>query len=262
MFTTINGYKFYYHESGIEKTNKTPILFIHGLGSSTLDWEQQIPFFEQHYKVFSIDLRGHGKTEGTEGKYSIPLFAEDIASFLMDRKIKVHIIAISMGGMIAFQLAADHPILVKSMVIINSSVELLMDNPKVRKGIRFRKILPRIVGMKRMGRMLGKKVFPYENQTELRELIAARWATNPIKDYIKSVTALAGWTIKNRLHEINCSILVVGAENDYSTEAEKQEYTDLLSNASLIIVPNTGHAISMEKPTVLNPIIFNFLENK
>jgi len=259
MYTDINGHKFYFHESGTAIKDKTPILFIHGLGSSTLDWEHQISFFEKHYKTLSIDLRGHGQTLGSEGKYSISLFANDVAAFLSEKKLKVHVVGISMGGLVAFQLAVDYPELVKSMVIINSVVDLPMDNPKVRKLIRLRKIVPRIMGMKMMGKVIGKKVFPYPHQGDLRVLIATRWATNKMKDYLKSVNALAGWTVKDRLHKIEHAILVLGAENDYTTKEEKQEYTDLLPNASLSIIPDTGHAVTLENPEAVNRIISNFL---
>ena len=37
-----------------------PLLFLHGLGSSTQDWEKQVPLFAQKYKVYLLDLRGHG----------------------------------------------------------------------------------------------------------------------------------------------------------------------------------------------------------
>ncbi len=257
--TVLNEHTFYFHESGIDKKDKNPILFIHGLGSSTLDWEHQISFFEKHYKTLSIDLRGHGQTLGSEGNYSISLFANDVAAFLSEKKVKVHVVGISMGGLVAFQLAVDFPELVKSMVIINSVVELSMDNPKVRKLIRLRKLVPRIMGMKMMGKVIGKKVFPYPHQGDLRVLIATRWATNKIKEYLKAVNALAGWTVRYHLHKIVQPVLILGGENDYTTTAEKQEHADLLPNASLAIIPDTGHAVTLENPEAVNRIIFDFL---
>ena len=59
-----------------------PLLLIHGLGSSSRDWEYQIPQFSKMYKVITIDLRGHGKTSKPKGSYSIRGFADDVALFL------------------------------------------------------------------------------------------------------------------------------------------------------------------------------------
>ncbi len=41
-----------------------PLLFIHGLGSSLRDWEDQVPVFSKKFKVITLDLRGHGQSDG------------------------------------------------------------------------------------------------------------------------------------------------------------------------------------------------------
>ncbi len=55
--------KLYYEVSGEGQA----LLFIHGLGSSTRDWEYQIPAFAKEYRVIALDLRGHGQSAKTEG---------------------------------------------------------------------------------------------------------------------------------------------------------------------------------------------------
>ena len=59
-----------------------PLLFVHGLGSSSRDWEEQVDFFANRYKVIVFDVRGHGKSGKPPGPYSIPLFATDTAKML------------------------------------------------------------------------------------------------------------------------------------------------------------------------------------
>lgn len=251
-----NNHSFHYEELG----TGTPIIFIHGLGSSTKDWENQVVYFSKSCKTISIDMRGHGKTKGSDGAYSIEQFALDVLPFLEIENQTVHVVGLSMGGLIAFQLAVTHPELVKSLTIINSFVELPLDNRKIRNGVRLRKMIPKILGMKIMGKILGKKLFPNDNQEELRELIANRWAKNKVKDYIKSVNAAAGWSIKNRLAEIKCPTLIVGAEHDYTSIEEKEAYTKLIPNANLVIIPNSHHAVSVEKPKELNQVMHSFLK--
>ena len=53
----------------------SPILFIHGLGSSVRDWEMQEPYFSREYRVITLDVRGHGKSDKPPGPYDVPLFA-------------------------------------------------------------------------------------------------------------------------------------------------------------------------------------------
>ena len=68
----------YYKASG----EGDPLLFIHGLGSSTRDWENQAPYFSDRYRVVTPDLRGHGKSDKPPGPYNISLFANDIAELV------------------------------------------------------------------------------------------------------------------------------------------------------------------------------------
>jgi pimeloyl-ACP methyl ester carboxylesterase len=103
------------------------ILFLHGLGSSGRDWQEQTSFFANRYQVITVDMRGHGESNNPPGAYSIPLFAEDVARLLeVLRTPPVHTVGISMGGMIAFQLAVSNPELVRSLVIVNSSPEFVV----------------------------------------------------------------------------------------------------------------------------------------
>jgi len=257
-FKKINNHEFYYEESGSGEA----VLFIHGLGSSTLDWEYQLPYFSKNYRTIAIDLKGHGKTKSSEETYSIKGFANDVASFLKEETKPVTIIGISMGGMVAFQLAVDYPHLVKKMVIINSFVEVPLDSRANRNKLRLRKFVPKLLGMKATGKMIAKKVFPYENQEALRNLIVSRWEKNNAKDYVKSVKAIAGWSIKEHLSAIVCPVLVVGAEFDYISSEVKIEYTKQMPNAKFVMIPKVHHAVSMEKPDLLNAVITDFFNKE
>ncbi|MDH5508319.1 MAG: alpha/beta hydrolase, partial [Anaerolineae bacterium] len=97
-----------------------PLIFIHGLGSSGRDWEQQVEHFSKSYRVVTYDVRGHGLTAKPKGPYSVPMFAADAAALIQALELApAHIVGLSMGGWIAFQLAVSYPNLLKSMTIIN-----------------------------------------------------------------------------------------------------------------------------------------------
>src|SRR5689334_6959438 len=87
-----------------------PVVLVHGLGSSGRDWEAQIAALAPRYRVLTYDVRGHGSTSKPRGPYTIPQFANDLAALMdaLDHK-PAHVVGISMGGMIAFQLAVDRP---------------------------------------------------------------------------------------------------------------------------------------------------------
>ena len=86
-----------------------PLGLLHGLGEGAADWAGVAPAFARRYRVYAPDLRGHGRS-GRPGRYSVELMAADVLGFLdalgLDR---VDLIGHSMGGLVGYLLAGDHP---------------------------------------------------------------------------------------------------------------------------------------------------------
>ena len=239
-----------------------PLLLIHGLGSSSQDWEMQLPEFSSHFQVINIDLRGHGRSEKPPGPYSIPLFAEDTARLISELGLEsTHILGISLGGMVAFQMALDYPDLVRSLVIVNSVPELIAHNFKDRIDYWKRLLIVRLFGLEKMGQVLAERFFTEPEYEALRQIFVRRWAENYKPSYLASLKAAFGWSVLGRLGEILTPTLVVGADGDYFSNAEKERYTRLMPNAELIIVENSRHALPAEKPAEFNQTVLSFLLN-
>ena len=86
-----------------------PLVLLHGLGEGSADWDGVAPAFAAHYRVYALDLRGHGRSDWP-GAYSVELMSADVLGFLdalgLDR---VDLIGHSMGGLVGYLLAGDHP---------------------------------------------------------------------------------------------------------------------------------------------------------
>jgi len=96
-----------------------PLLMIMGLGGHTLDWGWVLPQeLEKRYRIIMFDNRGAGRSQQPTGPYSIAQMARDTAG-LMDRLglEKANVFGVSMGGMIAQQLAIDQPQRVMKLVL-------------------------------------------------------------------------------------------------------------------------------------------------
>lgn len=64
---TVGDIQLYYEMTGAGP----PLLFIHGLGSSSRDWEKQVAFFSEMYRILAFDIRGH-PAERRRGAFSQP----------------------------------------------------------------------------------------------------------------------------------------------------------------------------------------------
>ncbi|MCJ7717932.1 MAG: alpha/beta hydrolase [Anaerolineales bacterium] len=255
-FLNVDEIDLYYeiHGSG------EPLLFIHGLGSSSRDWELQLDYFAKKFKVILIDVRGHGRSGKPPGPYSIPLFAEDTAKLIQALQIApAHILGISLGGMIAFELGIGYPELVKSLIIVNSTPELVARTLKDWLGIWQRLLIVRFTGMRKMGEVLGNRFLPGPELAELREIFIERWAENDKPAYLEAMKAVMGWSITDRLGEIRCPTLVLAADGDYFPTTDKENYVKQIPGAKLLVIENSRHALPAEKPAEFNLAVMEFL---
>jgi pimeloyl-ACP methyl ester carboxylesterase len=240
-----------------------PLLFIHGLGSSGRDWEMQVPFFARDYRVITADMRGHGQSDKPRGPYSIALFAEDTARLMQALAIApAHVVGISMGGMIAFQLALDHPEMVGSLVIVNSGPQMVGHTFKEWLAVQQRLWITRLLGMRKMGEVLSQRLFPKTEQEPLRAMLVERWAENDARAWRDSMRAIAGWSVADRLGEIQIPTLVVAADADYSSVESKQAYVAKMPRAELAVIHDARHALPVERPDEFNAVVAEFLSRQ
>lgn len=238
-----------------------PLLLIHGLGSSGLDWQHQVEHFRTFRRVITIDLRGHGKSSKPRGAYSIELFARDVAAALRELgHDKLDVVGVSLGGMVAFQLAVDAPQLVQSLVIVNSGPYVPAATFKQRLPLYIRLFYIHVLGLPRMAGALAKRLFPSPGQEELQRIFVERVSANDKACYLASLKAIfGGWDLSARLPDIRCPTLVLAADQDYTPVALKEAYAARMPNARLVVIPDSHHAVFMEKPREFNAALEAFL---
>ncbi|WP_226505111.1 alpha/beta hydrolase [Pseudomonas sp. MWU16-30317] len=238
----------------------SPVLLLHGLGSSGLDWEYQTEALAAHYKVIVLDLRGHGQSAKPRERYSIEGFSADVIALLEHLGCgPVHLVGLSMGGMIGFQLAVDHPQWLKSLCIVNSGPQVKLHSPSDYWQWFKRWGLMRVASMRTIGIALGKNLFPKPDQGALRAKVAERWAGNDKRAYLASFNAIVGWGVQERLGAIDCPTLVISADHDYTPVAVKEHYVTLIPDAHLAVIEDSRHATPLDQPERFNQTLLRFI---
>jgi 3-oxoadipate enol-lactonase len=252
----LDGFSLHFEESGVG----TPVLLLHGLGSSGRDWELVAPGLAAHHRVLVPDVRGHGRSGKPAGTYGVPLFARDIAAFC-DRLglTRVHVVGLSMGGMIGFQLAVDRPELVRSLTIVNSGPDMVLRTVRMRLALAARVLMLKYLGPRRFARVLAPKLFPKPEQAELRRKVEDAIGANDPDAYQRATRGLIGWSVLERLKEVSCPVLVLASDRDYTPLSAKKAYVDLLANARLQVVTDSGHASPMDQPGQIAEAVKGFL---
>jgi len=111
----VNVIDLYCEETG----NGEPLLLISGLSGTTLGREPVRPALGTRFRVISFDNRGAGRSSAPPSPYSTRQMADDAAA-LLDRigVARAHVVALSLGGMIAQELALAHPERVDRLVLL------------------------------------------------------------------------------------------------------------------------------------------------
>ncbi len=258
-YFSVDGTRLYYEETG----TGPPLLFVHGLGSSGRDWFAQVSHFADAYRVIRVDLRGHGRSQRSHGPYHVATFARDVAVLLRTiDATPAHVVGLSMGGMVALQLAADAPRLVRCLVVVNATDDMRLQTWADVWFYVSRRLAVQLLGMRRVGDLIADRLFVKPDQEELREEFIRRWAENDKKGYLWSVDAIMGWSIEDRLASITAPTLLVSSEHDYTPVSEKNRMAAEMPRAELAVVEDTRHALPVERPDEFNGLLEDFLQKQ
>ena len=115
-----DGVALAYEESGI---GNPPTLLVHGWCCDHTYFAPQFEHFRHKYRVVAVDLRGHGQSDKPEQDYTMAAFVDDLVWLCTQLEVKKPVvIGHSMGGVIATQLAAQHPDLPTAIIGVDSPI--------------------------------------------------------------------------------------------------------------------------------------------
>jgi 3-oxoadipate enol-lactonase/4-carboxymuconolactone decarboxylase len=119
-FTLRGGVRLYWKLEGAE--TRPPLILLNSIGTDMSLWDQALPYLLPTFRLLRIDTRGHGASDAPDGDYSLAMLADDVAAAMTDAGIAYASVAgVSLGGMMAMQLAIDHPERVGALALICTS---------------------------------------------------------------------------------------------------------------------------------------------
>ncbi|KGN42145.1 alpha/beta fold hydrolase [Knoellia aerolata] len=120
------------------RTDTDPLLLVHGLGGSHLNWCLVAPDWARDRSVFAMDLRGFGMTPGFPRPTSV-ISNRDLVIAFIEQVVgrPVVLVGNSMGGMVSALVAASRPDLVRATVLVDPALPLVVARPDPRVAARF-----------------------------------------------------------------------------------------------------------------------------
>ncbi|SDG68919.1 alpha/beta fold hydrolase [Winogradskyella thalassocola] len=237
------------------------LLMLHGLGSTKKDWDAQVPFFSKTHRVITVDLRGHGESTKPKDAYGVKLMTEDVKQLLDQLNIKkATLVGFSMGGAIAFEMAAKHPEYLENLVIVNSGPDFNAMGQIGKDLLQNRTHFLETQGLEILSKEISFNMFPEDHQIDLRNAFETRCKNNDYNAYYKSFVTLMDWGLGDQLKDIKTPTLVIASDMDYTPVSFKQDYVNRMQNASLVVIKNSRHGVVLDQPDAFNLELQKFLE--
>jgi pimeloyl-ACP methyl ester carboxylesterase len=271
-FADVKGIRIFYREYG--NTNDDDVLFIHGLGSSSLVWRDIPDALSVGYHTIAIDLVGFGLSDKPEKPdyYTIEGFSRIIADFLETigtkkrGSCKLILIGHSLGGYIATQFAIKHKAKIGKLVLVDSSGLLESPTPllddyydaamEINPIIRYDKIKRVLEDMYASPyRLLPISVNLFEYVIEKK---GARQAFgSSFKNSTSSQIEPEGFKV---IQDIQC--LVLWGERDNLIPVRYYDrFKEMLPKAKYELIQDAGHAPFVEKPALFYQKLTTFLNH-
>lgn len=135
-YVDVNGLSLGYEEHGGKGDGRALVLLHGGLGSGDM-FEPVLPALTENRRVLTVDLQGNGRTADIDRPFSFEAMADDVAAFIGRLGLeRPDVMGYSLGGGVAFQVAARHPALVRRLVLVSTPCKHEAWFPEVIAGMR------------------------------------------------------------------------------------------------------------------------------
>lgn len=258
-FAKVNGVNLYYELHGPQGADV--IVLSNGIFMATASWVYQVAAFSKHFRVLLYDCRGMWQSDHPDEPYSMQQHADDLAGLLDTLGIeKAHVGGISYGAEISMIFALSYPERTRSL-IVSSAVSQI--DPLLRSiGAIWSYALDH-----NDAELLFNSAMPLnfseswlKSNQALFEPTRKRYHQMDLAAASRLMAAFSQIDFTDKLKAISCPTLVLVGELDL---LKPRKYAEIIASeipgSELLIIPDGGHAVCLEKPEAFNSAVLGFV---
>jgi len=238
-----------------------PLLILHGLFGMLDNWSTLARKFGEHFQVFTIDLRNHGKSPH-QPEMDYKTLAEDVVAFIEKYQLKeVHLIGHSMGGKVAMKMAISYPYLLDQLIIVDIGSKAYKGNHNSIFEAFNSLDLSSIENRKQADKAL-ETILP---EFSVRQFILKNLARNadgqyywrPAVEYIHNNYTNILSAIEGAYEGV--TLFIKGEKSSYILPEDHSIILQQFPQASITTIENAGHWVHAEQPIAIFETVKNFL---
>lgn len=246
-----------------------PLVLIQGLGGPRSAWILQRRAFSKYFRVITFDNRGVGKSDKPSEPYTVRTMADDTRALLDYLEVdKAHVLGVSLGGMVAQEIAINYPDRVKKLILASTAagmghangdaVENMGHGSALReagitdpRGVDMRRVMSEVTTLS-FNKRLSKIFFVPLSKAYLsfREVQAIGGQMGAAIDH----------STLDRLHQIKAPTLVIVGTGDRLIPSQSSDMlASAIPDARLVKVDGGSHAFFLEMRGRFNREVLDFL---
>ncbi len=280
-YVDVKGIKTRYFEAG----QGEPMLLVHGgqfsFHGSAEDWDLNFDTFAQSYHTFSVDKIGMGFTDNplSDEEYVMGASVQHLHDFMKAVGIdKAHLVGHSRGGYSVTRLALEHPEVVRTLIIVDSSTLMTPPNPLYgqweKEGAQFSDLRENHRHQIRSNSFSAEHITDrfLDGVLDIVDLPAAKERVGKMASGLRGQFSQDLVTRQQETHEwikaggIEAPTLVIWAFNDPSATMERcgvpcmELIMSSVSNSQMHIINEAGHYVFREQPEAFVDAVNTFIQ--
>jgi pimeloyl-ACP methyl ester carboxylesterase len=233
--------------------NGPALIILHGLFGSLDNWQGLAKRYAEHFSVYIVDQRNHGKSPQSDEPYTYQVLADDLRDFMEQQGIiHANLIGHSMGGKTVMQFAIDHEYMVEKLVVADMGI--------APNSNRHTEIIDAL------------RAFPFDqifNRGEADDWLAQRIPDFGVRQFLlksldrrpdngfewKFNLAVLDRDYENILAGIQSpyaidvpTLFIRGGKSDYVRDADMPEIQEIFPNVRFETIQGAGHWLHAEQP--------------
>jgi pimeloyl-ACP methyl ester carboxylesterase len=238
-----------------------PLVLVHGALADSRFWRRQLAGLSDEFTVVAWDEPGAGRSSDPPESFGIADYADCLAEFIDSLDLApAHVCGLSWGGVVAQELYRRRPDRLASLILADSYAGWKGSLPE-------EEVAARVAGLEKLGKLppdefvraflpgVLSKNAPPELQDELLSIMAD---FHPVSARIVG-PAVAACDQRDLLPRIGVPTLLIWGEDDSRSPLHVAERLhEAIPDARLVVIPDAGHASSMEQPDRFNAAVREF----
>lgn len=247
-FAISQGARIYWKFEGA--ADRPVLVLLNSIGTDMGMWDRCLPHLLPAFRLLRIDTRGHGASDVGEGEYTLPMLADDVVAVMDAAGVdRAFVAGVSLGGMVAMQLALDYADRVAALALVCTSATMDAAAWADRVSTVCAGGMAAIADLA-MGRFLSPEFVAAH--PEIADGVRAGLLAMPPEGYGASAAAIRDMAIEQRLGELAALTLVVVGGRDTSTpfEPHGRYLADHIPGAATAHL-DAAHLAPIEAPAAL-----------